>query len=88
MHPFPRIKITEVRGRGKGGWRTEVDGRKGEKEESEIFIYLHQVMKLETLSRAKKVPLLAAAKYWILLAARIGPAAPEVIERVSSLLRA
>lgn len=52
------------------------------------FVYLHHEMKFDTLSRAKKVPLLAAGKKCILPIARIGPASPDVIDFVIDLLRA
>lgn len=45
-------------------------------------------MKLDTLSRAKNVPLLAAGKKCMLPIANIGPAKPDVIDFVIDLLRA
>lgn len=50
--------------------------------------YLHHDIKLETLSRAKNVPLLAAGKKCMLPIASIGPAKPVVIDFVIDLLRA
>lgn len=50
--------------------------------------YLHHEMKFDTLSRAKKVPLLAAGKKCTFPIARIGPARPDVIDFVIDLLRA
>lgn len=51
-------------------------------------IYLHHEIKFDTLSRAKKVPLLAAGKKCMFPIARIGPARPDVIDFVIDLLRA
>lgn len=51
-------------------------------------IYLHHEIKFDTLSRAKKVPLLAAGKKCTFPIARIGPARPDVIDFVIDLLRA
>ena len=53
-----------------------------------VIIYLHHEIKLDTLSRAKNVPLLAAGKKCTLPMARIGPAKPDVIDFVIDLLRA
>jgi hypothetical protein len=44
--------------------------------------HLHHAMKLDTLSRAKNVPLLAAGKKCTELMARIGPANPVVMDFV------
>lgn len=45
-------------------------------------------MKLDTLSRAKNVPLFAAGKKLIFPIAKIGPANPVVMDFVIDLLRA
>lgn len=52
------------------------------------FTHLHHDIKLDTLSRAKNVPLFAAGKKCTLPIANIGPANPDVIDFVIDLLRA
>jgi hypothetical protein len=47
-----------------------------------LSTHLHHAMKLDTLSRAKNVPLLAAGKKCTELMARIGPASPVVMDFV------
>lgn len=53
-----------------------------------VSSYLHHAIKLDTLSRAKNVPLLAAGRKRTLPIANIGPAKPVVIDLVIDLFRA